>query len=76
MLLSEIEKLAVLARVAILQYANIWVGDFESSVPCTNDRSRGNNIHEGSGTGTVGAHGEAMTASSIMDIARNLVQQV
>ena len=35
---------------------------------CTNDKIRISNIHGGSGTGTVGAHGKAMTASSIMDI--------
>ena len=35
-----------------------------------NNRIRGSNIHEGSGTGIIGAHGEVMTASSIMDVAR------
>ena len=35
-----------------------------------NDRCKGNNIHEDSGADTVHAHGNAMTASSIMDIAR------
>ena len=34
-----------------------------------NDRHGGSKIHEGNGTDTVGAYGEAMTASSIMDIA-------
>ena len=34
-----------------------------------NYRCGGNNIHEGCGAGTVGAHGKVMTASSIMDIA-------
>ena len=63
-----IKKLAVPAGVALLQSANIWVGDSGASVHCTNDRCRGSNIHEDSGTGTVGAHGGAMTASSIMDI--------
>ena len=29
----------------------------------------GSNIHEGSDAGTIGAHGEAMTASSIMNIS-------
>ena len=37
---------------------------------CTNDRCGASNLHEGSGAGTIGAHGEAMTASSIMDIAQ------
>ena len=43
------------------------LGDLGAS-HCTNNRCRGSNIHEGSGTGTIGAHGGAMTASSIMDI--------
>ena len=67
--LSKIENLAVPARVALLQSTNIWVGDSEASVHCVNDRCRGSNIHEDSGTGTLGAHGEATTASSIMDTA-------
>ena len=36
--LSKIEKLAVPARVVLLQSANIWVGDSGASVHCTNDR--------------------------------------
>ena len=66
--LSKIEKLAVLARVVLLQSANIWVGDSEASVHCTNDRTKCTNIHKGSVIDTMCAHGEAMTASSIMDI--------
>ena len=67
--LNKIEKPAVLARGTLLQSANIWVGDSGASIHCMNDRCRGSNIHEGSGTGTIGAHGKAMTASIIMDIA-------
>ena len=33
-----------------------------------NDRTGDINIHEGGGIGAMGAHGEAMTASFIMDI--------
>ena len=57
--------------MALLQSINIWVSDLGSSVHFTNDRCVGSNIHEGSGIGTVctiGAHGDAMTAHSIMDI--------
>ena len=68
--LSKTDKLAEPAKVALLQSANIWVGNLEVSFHCTNDRSSGGNTHEGSGTDTIGAHGEAMTASRIMDIAR------
>ena len=39
------------------------------SAYCSNGRHGGSNIHEGSGTGTIGVHGEAMAASSIMEIA-------
>ena len=67
--LGKTEKLAIPARVVLLQSANIWVGDLGASVHCTNNRCGGINIHEGSGTGTIDAHGKAMTASSIMDIA-------
>ena len=67
--LSKIEKLAVPARVALLQSTNIWVGDSGASVHCMNKRDGGSNIHKGSGPGTLGTHGKAMTASSIMDIA-------
>ena len=67
--LSKIEKLAVPTRVALLQSTNIWVGDLGVSVHCLNDRVRGSNIHQGSGTGTIGEHGDAMTARSIMDTA-------
>ena len=56
--LTKIEKLAVPARVVLMQ-----------SVHCMNDRSRDSNVHKGNGADNVGAHGEAMTASSIMDIA-------
>ena len=66
--LSKNEKLAVPSRVAMLQSANIWVGDSGASVHCINDRCRGSNTCKGSGTGTMGAHGKAMTVSSIMDI--------
>ena len=67
--LSNIGKLAVLARVALLQSTNIWGGHLVASLPCTHNRCRGSNILKGSGAGTTGAHGEAMTASNIMDIA-------
>ena len=66
--LSKIEKLAVPARVALLQSADIWVGDLGASVLCTNDRHGGINIREGSSADIIGAHGEVMTVSSIMDI--------
>ena len=56
-------------RVALLQSANIWVGDMGASVHYTSDRCGGSNICEGSGAGTIDTHGKAMTASSIMDIA-------
>ena len=65
---SKIKKLAVLARVALLQSAFIWVGDSGASLHCTNDRHGGSNICEGSGTGSIGALGMAMTASSIIYI--------
>ena len=68
--LGKIEKLAVLARVTLLQSTNIWVGDFGASIHCTNDRSGGSSIREGSGIGTMGAHGKAMVASSIMGTVR------
>ena len=45
------------------------VVDLGAFVHCMNDRHGVSNIHEGSGTGTIGAHGVAMIASSIMDIA-------
>ena len=64
--------MAVPARVALLQYANIWVGDLGASLHCTNDSHGASKKHEGSSTGTIGAHGMAMTASSIMDIAGTL----
>ena len=66
---SKIEKLEVLARVALLQSTNVWVGDSGASVHCTNSRCRGSNIHEGIGAGTIGAHSKAMTASRILVIA-------
>ena len=66
--LGKIEKLAIPAKVALLQSANIWVGDLVAYVDCMNNRCGGSNICEGSGTGTIGTHGEAMTTSSIMDI--------
>ena len=68
--LSKIEKLAVPVRVALLYSINILIGDSGASVHCMNDRGEGNKLHDGSGTGTMGAHGKVMTASSIMDIAR------
>ena len=52
-----------------MQSPNIWVSDLEVSVHCMNNECKGSNIHEGSDTGTIGAHGEAMTANRIMDIA-------
>ena len=64
-----LQKLAVPARVALLQRVNIWVGNSRASVHFMNDRHGGSNLCEGSGTGTIGAHGKAMTASNIMDIA-------
>ena len=67
--LGKIEKLAISAKVVLLQSANIWVGDLGSSVHCMNDRCGVCTIHEGSDTGTVGAHSKAMTVHSIMDIA-------
>ena len=67
--LGKIEKLAIPAKVSLLQSTNIWVSGLGSSVDCTNDRCGGSNICGGSGTSTVGAHSEAMTASSIIDIA-------
>ena len=67
--MSKIEKLAVPAKVTILQSTNIWVGDLGVSVHCTNDRTGGINIHEGSSIGTMGGHGDATTAISIVDIA-------
>ena len=67
--LIKIKKLTIPSRVALLQNANIWVGDSGASAHCTNNRHGNSNIHEGSGTGIIGAHGKAMTASSIMDIA-------
>ena len=68
--MSKIEKLVVLAKVALVQSINIWVGDSGASVHCTNYRTRGINVHEGNSIGAVGAHGEIMTASSTMDITR------
>ena len=67
--LRNIEKLALPARVALLQSANIWVGDLGASLDCMNNRCGGSNICKGSGIGTIGTHGEAMTTSSIMDIS-------
>ena len=67
--LGKIEKLAVPSRVALLQSTNIWLAKLGASVHCINGRCRDCNIHEGSGTGTVDAHGEAMIASSIMESA-------
>ena len=55
--------------MTLLQSTNIWVGDLGASVYCTNDRHGKGNLHKGIGTGTIGAHCKAMTASSIMDIA-------
>ena len=66
--LSKIEKLAVPARVALMQSINICVDDSGAFVHCTNNRCGGSNVCKGSGTGTVGEHGKAITASSIMDI--------
>ena len=66
-----IEKLAALARVALLQSTQIWVGELGASVICTNDRIRGSNIYEGSCcTGTMSTDDEAMTASGMINIAR------
>ena len=65
--LSKIEKLVIPAQVALLQSANIWVGDLGASVHCTNNRQGGSNIYKGSGAGNVGVDGEAMTISSVMD---------
>ena len=59
--LSKIEKLAIPSRVTLLQSTNIWVGDFRASVHCTNNKCGGSNISKG--------NGEAMTASSIIDVA-------
>ena len=67
--LLKIEKQVVPARVALLHSTNVWVGDLRVPVHSTNDRCRASNIQEGSGTGTMGTHGQAMTASSILDIA-------
>ena len=44
--LSKIEKLAVSARVALLQSTNSLVGDLGASVHCTNDGHRGSDIHK------------------------------
>ena len=44
------------------------MGDSGASNNYTNDRTRGINIHEGGNIGPIGTHGEAMTASVIMDI--------
>ena len=55
--LSKIEKLAVTARVDLLQSTNIWVGDLGVSVHSIINRCRGSNTCKGSGAGTVGAHG-------------------
>ena len=52
----------MLFKVALLQSVNSWAGELGASVHCKNDRSEGDNTHEGSGTGTMGAHGEAMTS--------------
>ena len=46
--LCKIEKLAIPARVALLQSTNIWVGDLGASTHFMNNRCRGSNIHEGS----------------------------
>ena len=73
--LNEMEKLAVLAKVAMLQSINIWVGDSGASVHCTNDRTKDINIHEGGGIGTMDMHGETMTASSSIDSARTWYNQ-
>ena len=66
--LRKIEKLAVPAKVALVQSANVWVGDLLLSVHCMNNRHGGTNIYEDSGASTVGAHGKTITVSSIMDI--------
>ena len=68
--LSKIKKLTLPTRVALLQSTNVCVGDLGVSVHCTNNQHGGSNICEGIGTGTIGAFGEAMTANSLMYIAR------
>ena len=68
--LKKNEKLAVPAKDVLLESTNIWVDGSGASAHCTNDRCRGSNKHKGSGAGTMGAYGEAMAASSFMDIAR------
>ena len=60
--LSKIEKLAVPARLALLQSSNIWVGNLGAFIHCKNNRCGGSNTHEGSGAGTMGAHGEYLEA--------------
>ena len=67
--LSKIEKQAVAAKVALLQSTSIWICDSGASVHCMDDKMGGINIHEGGIIGTMGDHDEAMTASSIMDVA-------
>ena len=51
--LVNIEKLAISAKVALLQSTNIWVSDSGAYVHCINNRSGGSNILRGSGTGTI-----------------------
>ena len=67
--ISITKKLAIPAKVALLQSANILVHDLGASVHCMNDRNGDSNIHEGSGAGSVGALHKTMTASRIMDTA-------
>ena len=67
-------KQIIPARLALLQSTNNWVGDLGTSVNCTNDRCKDSNIHEGSGAGTIGTNGKAMTACSIMDM-QNMIER-
>ena len=64
--LSKVEKLAIPARVALLQSTDVWVGDLGTPVHCMNHRQGGSNIHKANDTGTVCAHGKAMIAISII----------
>ena len=73
--LNKMEKLAVPAKVALLQSANIWMADLGVSIHCMNDETGGINVHEGGNVGTMGTHSEATTASSIIDIARTWCNQ-
>ncbi len=73
--LDEIESVAVLRSMALLQHRDIWVGDTGASVHCTNDIVWAHNVQEPPSVTTLGQHGTAATASKLVDIGGHWCDQ-